>query len=147
MTKCFRRILIALNVVLICGLVPTGALNAWVYDPFCIFMTTVRPIDVKLTGYHKAKVQSGKWLIELRTPSPACLALPQVSTGPASVSLSHVTVTKGGGTKTSTRVNVPGLKIVQKTKWKSNKSKVRIKLIIKRGSKTKTRTFWRTPHP
>ena len=141
-----KHILIVLNLVLICSLVPAGALKAWVYDPLCVTMATVHPIDVKLTASNKAKVQSGKWSFKLGTPSPACL-LPQLATAPVSISLSSVTVTKGGSTKTNTRVNFPGLKIVQKSNWPSNNTKVRIRLIIERGSIKKTRTFWRTPHP
>jgi len=145
MTNCSRRILIALTVFLICGLVPAGSLKAWVSTPLGVYAFNIQPVDVRLVGYKKAKVYSGKFSIILGTPTLA--GLPQLTTAPASVSLSHVTVKKGGSTVTKTRVNVPGFKIVQKVKWPANKSKVRIRLIFKRGSAERTYTIKRKPHP
>lgn len=142
-----KRILIALNVVLICALAPVGDLKAWVSDPLCVTMTTVQPVVVKMTAPNTAKVQSGKWSFKLGTPSLGGCYTPAITTAPMSISLSNVTVARGGSTKTNTMVNIPGLKIVQKSNWPSNNSKVRIRLIIERGSIKKTRTFWRKPDP
>jgi len=140
-----------MTLVLLAGIFSTSsfAFNfAAVTDPFRIIHVGGFDLSAKHIEVNKAKVSAGAFGLQIKTPTlcfPTLGCLPQLGSGWTKLHFSRSTVKKGGSTVSKTLVNVPNLKITQKTKWLSNKSKVRIKLVFKLGNAQNTKTYWRTP--